>query len=498
MSRKTKVVTKVKEKSAAPRYEHLNADAQAVLSREAEIMSELGVLSASLQEQSDALNAKRDEARSANSAIGDEFEAKIRKLTDEKEALLATTRGGPSKERSTDLLKQDAKRDELLAAIDSLDAAKAKASSAELALSLSLKKVERIQKEKKAAAEKRGHKRIEYTSVKQVKKLIRDLEVKEEKQREKGQDTTAVAVAKKRHELNNALGLVEIDEQIKEMDTEILSILDAAEDSVKLKSSTEAAVTEKRAKIDSIRKELDVMQGLPASASAEERRRFQDKRKKEEIIARNATRDAKTKTFKEMDAISERIRVLRNEKRAALDKQGNVDPSEVIELRKKRAALNTELDACKEKVPHRVIPIDKEYANALVGPKGATINQLSKDFSCVVDVRWAASQVTVRGCDEDVFEQCKEAVEAILAEAKANRVARPVTFDPTHIRELVRELQYVIQIFFFHVIVRAKITNSGWGNDIIPDNKLVEASAVMLCDNEYDKVTKHERLRIIL
>ena len=28
-----------------------------------------------------------------------------------------------------------------------------------------------------------------------------------------------------------------------------------------------------------------------------------------------------------------------------------------------------------------------------------------------------------------------------------------------------------------HVIVRAKITNSGWGNDIIPDNKLVEASA---------------------
>ena len=30
-------------------------------------------------------------------------------------------------------------------------------------------------------------------------------------------------------------------------------------------------------------------------------------------------------------------------------------------------------------------------------------------------------------------------------------------------------------LFFF--IVRAKITNSGWGNDIIPDNKLVEASA---------------------
>ena len=28
-----------------------------------------------------------------------------------------------------------------------------------------------------------------------------------------------------------------------------------------------------------------------------------------------------------------------------------------------------------------------------------------------------------------------------------------------------------------HVIVRAKITNSGWGNDIIPDNKLVETSA---------------------
>ena len=28
-----------------------------------------------------------------------------------------------------------------------------------------------------------------------------------------------------------------------------------------------------------------------------------------------------------------------------------------------------------------------------------------------------------------------------------------------------------------HVIVRAKITNSSWGNDIIPDNKLVEASA---------------------
>ena len=28
-----------------------------------------------------------------------------------------------------------------------------------------------------------------------------------------------------------------------------------------------------------------------------------------------------------------------------------------------------------------------------------------------------------------------------------------------------------------HVIVRAKIANSGWGNDIIPDNKLVEASA---------------------
>ena len=37
-----------------------------------------------------------------------------------------------------------------------------------------------------------------------------------------------------------------------------------------------------------------------------------------------------------------------------------------------------------------------------------------------------------------------------------------------------------------HVIVRAKITNSGWGNVIIHDNKLVEA---MLCDNEYDKVT---------
>ena len=51
-------------------------------------------------------------------------------------------------------------------------------------------------------------------------------------------------------------------------------------------------------------------------------------------------------------------------------------------------------------------------------------------------------------------------------------------------------VQYIFVLFCFasfatsdffhmleHVIVRAKITNSGWGNDIIPDNKLVEASA---------------------
>ena len=39
-----------------------------------------------------------------------------------------------------------------------------------------------------------------------------------------------------------------------------------------------------------------------------------------------------------------------------------------------------------------------------------------------------------------------------------------------------------------HFIVRSKITNSCWGNDIIPDNQLVETC----------KVIKHERLRVIV
>ena len=49
-----------------------------------------------------------------------------------------------------------------------------------------------------------------------------------------------------------------------------------------------------------------------------------------------------------------------------------------------------------------------------------------------------------------------------------------------------------------HVVVRAKITNSGWGNDIILTTNLEKPAQLMLCDIEYDKVTNHERLRVIL
>ena len=43
------------------------------------------------------------------------------------------------------------------------------------------------------------------------------------------------------------------------------------------------------------------------------------------------------------------------------------------------------------------------------------------------------------------------------------------------VAQFLRTPRYTMHML--DVIVRTKITNSGWGNDIIPDNKLVEASA---------------------
>eukprot|EP00754_Rhynchopus_humris_P032033 Rhum_TRINITY_DN15375_c18_g1::Rhum_TRINITY_DN15375_c18_g1_i1::g.154707::m.154707 len=407
----------------ADKFAHLSPEVQELLKREQECHTRIATLGEKERALLDTLQEEKKKLREANEDVytrhEEAIEAKLRqkqKLIREKEALFAVGSKQMEIDRAVDALRR---------AHREADRAHDDARRADLQMKLVLTQIEMQRKQRLQLTDRRGHKKVEFTSASEVQKQIGDADQKLKKAIEKGHEAVVKELGNKKNALTNALALVRVDEEIKVVDAKIAEHFEECK-------SWKAIMLEKEELKDTLEAESKKKKEALAALRGDDNKGRKEKEREEKHAKRDEINQTLDKLSKDIDEI----------KRARTNEMygGKIDDSAVQEIRAEKTKLKKELDQIKSEVPTETMDVDTEFVSAILGKDGATVSQLSSDFSCVIDIWWNQKQIALRGCPADLVDDCKEAITAIIEGAKASRLEEDVPFDKTHIGELLRVL----------------------------------------------------------
>eukprot|EP00659_Diplonema_papillatum_P014136 gene14136-21658_t len=404
-SDKRKKADQKERKPKEDRYAHLPDDMRELLNRKQELITEVVAIRKDIQKKQDEKDKMLSLVRAEHREVFDELDSKVDKLQNEKDRLtdkLRKLKGGAlslevtrQRDRLQDvdfLLQQEYHRDQSI-----------RTESAQLVFKIeSLTKVAVRKPKYKSAAEISHHLSV--------------LDGKEKSASEKGHADLVKEFGKKKHDLEVAL--VQMEEYEKKS----------------------KALADAYGQIDSLQ-ERKVAAAEAIEKMQAEKKKAKDhfeQLKEERDTTRKAAWEETKKLEAELEVVKEGLKKALGDRRNVTKEKKPVDTTELKELQARRAKINKELDEITAKLPSKSVAVDEDCVDAIIGSGGATITQLEKDFNCIIEVKGHTGNIVIIGLEN--LDECAEAIESVVEEAKANRLREEIDYNTLITNEIVRDL----------------------------------------------------------